>query len=343
MRPKLKPVAEQVIVITGASSGIGLATARKAAKTGARVLLVARNEAALAAICADITAAGGTADFQVADVGEEDQVQAVVDKAVQRFGAFDTWVNNAGVGVLAPLLETPTDEHARVFKTNYWGTVFGSLAAVRHLKSRPGGGALINVGSVASEMPSPMFGAYVASKHAIKGFTDSLRIEMIADKAPVSITLIKPSGIGTPFGEHAANHLDGEMRIPPPAYAPEIAAAAILHAAENIRRDITVGGAGRQQVMAAVHFPVLFDHLAALIPPLMTHKAHAKTPTDNLHASPEGGRTRGELDKGQPFSLYTSAQLHPRAAFGFGVAGGLAAAAFAASRLPKTARQLIGR
>ena len=210
MTPKLKPLSEQVIVITGASSGIGLATARKAAAAGAKVLLVARNEDALKTIVAEVDAAGGVADYILADVGEEADIKAVVDKAGVRFGGFDTWINDAGVGIYASLAETPTAEHERLFKTNYWGTVFGSLAAVNYLRTR--GGALINVGSVASDMGSPLFGAYVASKHAVKGFTDSLRIEMIAERAPVSITLIKPAGIGTPFAEHAANHLAGARR-----------------------------------------------------------------------------------------------------------------------------------
>ncbi len=330
MAVTLKPVSQQVIVITGASSGIGLATARKAAKAGARVLLVARNEDALKKACVDIQAAGGVADYAVADVGDEAQVKAAAAKAVERFGGFDTWVNDAGVGILAPLTQTPTDEHERLFKTNYWGVVFGSLAAIEHLKTS--GGALITVGSVASDMPSPLFGAYVASKHAVKGFTDSLRIDLIAEKAPISVTLIKPSGIGTPFGEHAANHRSGEFRIPPPVYAPEIVADAILHAACNKRREITVGGAGRQQVMIATHFPTLFDKLAPLIVPMLTDKKHAKTQSDSLDSSPEGGRAHGELDKGRRFSLYTTAQLHPRAMFGVGAVLGLAAAALAGSR-----------
>lgn len=354
MKPKLKPLSQQVIVITGASSGIGLATARKAAKAGAKVLLVARNEDALNDIVTDLRKAGGEADFITADVGDEAQVQAVVDKAVARFGGFDTWVNDAGVGILAPLADTPTDEHERLFKTNYWGTVFGSLAAVKHLKTRAGG-ALINVGSVASDMPSPMFGAYVASKHAVKGFTHSLRIEMIADKAPISITLIKPAGIGTPFGEHAANHLEGEARIPAPVYAPEVVADAILHAAQNVRRDITVGGAGRQQVMLATHLPGVFDHVASLIIPMLSDKKHAKTQSDSLERSAEAGRAHGALDKGRSFSLYTTAELHPRVMFGVGVLGGVAAAAFVAAQmrrprndlrrwikhLPKSARQFV--
>jgi short-subunit dehydrogenase len=338
MKPKLKPLSQQVIVITGASSGIGLATARKAAKAGAKVLLVARNQEALKAACQEIAADGGVADFIVADVGEEAQVKAVVDKAGVRFGGFDTWVNDAGVGILALLADTPTDEHERLFKTNYWGTVFGSLAAVSYLRTR--GGALINVGSVASDMPSPMFGAYVASKHAVKGFTDSLRIEMIAAKAPVSVTLIKPAGIGTPFGEHSANHTNGEARIPPPVYAPEIVADAILHCAQTVRRDMTVGGAGRQQVMMATHLPGLFDRVAGLIIPMLSDKAHAKTQSDNLHTSSEAGRAHGALSGGRSFSLYTAAQLHPRAAFGVGGIGGLVAAAWVSARLSRPRNKL---
>jgi hypothetical protein len=215
------------------------------------------------------------------------------------------------------------------------------LAAANYLRTR--GGALINVGSVASDMGSPLFGAYVASKHAVKGFTDSLRIEMIAEKAPVSVTLIKPAGIGTPFAEHAANHLAGEARIPMPVYAPEVVADAILHCAQNVRRDMTIGGGGRQQVMMATHFPTLFDHLAPLIMPLLSDKKHAKTRSDNLDQSNEAGRAHGALTGGRGFSIYTTAQMHPRAVLGLSLVGGLAAATLVGARLVRPKQDLASR
>src|SRR5690606_10484004 len=110
-----------------------------------------------------------------------------------------TWVNDAGVSIYARLEDTPDEDHQRMFQTNYWGVVFGSLEALKHLKRN--GGALINIGSVTSDVPTPLLSAYTASKHAVKGFTDSLRLELLHEDAPVSVTLIKPSGIHTPFSE----------------------------------------------------------------------------------------------------------------------------------------------
>lgn len=325
MTPQLKPLSKQVIVITGASSGIGLTTARKAAEAGASVMLVARNESALRKAVRDIRAAGGTADYAVADVGEEDQVQAAVDKTIKRFDGFDTWVNDAGVGIYAALTRTPTAEHARLFKTNYWGVVFGSLAAVKHLKRR--GGALITVASVASDIPSPLLGAYSASKHAVAGFMDTLRIELLADKAPISVTVIKPSGIGTPFGQHAADHLDGEARIPPPVYAPDLVADAILDAAENPTRELTVGGAGRLQTLFATVAPGLFARIAPQFMPYMSDDHIPKNRSNSLYSPSGHDQERSDIEHSRSFSAYTAAEMHPKLAIGLGLLAGLAIAA----------------
>ncbi len=325
MKPKLKPLAKQVMVITGASSGIGLTTARKAAEAGAKVMLVARNEAALKKAVSDIRAAGGTADYAVADVGEENQVAQAVDKTLKRFGGIDTWVNDAGVGIYAPLVQTATDEHARLFKTNYWGVVFGSQAAVKQMRKR--GGALITVGSVASDIATPLLGAYSASKHAVKGFMDTLRIELLRDKAPISVTLIKPSGIGTPFAEHAADHMRGEALIPPPLYAPELVADAILDAARKPRREITVGGSGRSETILSRVAPGLFDWIGTKLVPLLTDEDAPKTKSDSLFKSSDAGRERPARDHSRPFSLYTSAVLHPRLMISVGLLAAVAAAA----------------
>ncbi len=317
---KLKPLAEQVMLITGASSGIGLVAARSAAAAGAKVMLVARNEAALAEAVATIAAAGGEADFAVADVGDLAQVRAAAAKAIARFGRIDTWVNDAGVAIYAKLIETPPDEHERLFRTNYFGVVNGANVAVEHL--RTAGGALITIGSIAADVPSPVLGAYAASKHAAKGFIDSLRIELMADKLPVSVTLIKPSGINTPIGAHAANHgageYHGEALIPPLVYDPQLVADAILDAAAHPRREITVGGAGRAQVLFGTHFPALFDRIAPLLVPLLFDRARPKTRSDALAAPAADGDERSATNGGRRFSVYTTAQLHPRAAAAVG-------------------------
>lgn len=240
---KLKPLSEQVIVITGASSGIGLSTARMAAKQGARLVLAARSENALRQLTQEITDAGGHAVFAVADVSVGEDVRRVADIAQAAFGGFDTWVNNAGVGMYGKLLELEETDMRRLFDVNFWGLVSGSRVAVEHLREK--GGALINVGSVASEQAIPLQALYSASKHAVKAFTDGLRMELEHDHAPVVVALIKPGPIDTPFPHNARSYLDTEPKHVPPVYAPEAVAEAILHAAAHPVREVFVGGGAR--------------------------------------------------------------------------------------------------
>jgi short-subunit dehydrogenase len=317
MNITLKPLDQQVIVITGASSGIGLVTAKIAAQRGAKVVLVARNEAALREAVAEIEQAGGEAIHAVADVGDITAVRAAAKAAVARFGRIDTWVNDAGTAIYAKLIDTPLDEHQKLFQTNYFGTVHGALTAVEHLREH--GGAIVTVGSIASDLPSPILSAYAASKHAVRGFVDALRMELKADGLPIAVTLIKPSGIDTPIAKHAANHIDGEGRIPPPVYDPELVARAILDAAVHVRRNITVGGAGRLQVLVGKHFPWLIDATAGLVEPMMTDPKRA--PTAGTTFTPtDAGDERSGVQPGRKTSVYTAAVLHPRMTAAIGIA-----------------------
>ncbi|NVD45638.1 SDR family oxidoreductase [Qipengyuania atrilutea] len=309
---KLKPIDEQVLVITGATSGHGLCTAQMAAKRGAKVMLAARDEKALAEVCSDIRRQGGTAEYVATDVSVEEDMQRLADRAIERFGGFDTWVNNAGIGVYSQVLDLEMEDHRKVFETNYWGVVYGSTIAARHLKDKTGGGALINVGSINSDIPSPILASYNASKHAVKGFTDSFRIELQMNEQPVSVTLIQPSAIGTPFPQHARNTTGYQARLPKPIYAPEVVARAILDAAQNSRRDVVVGGAGKFQVLGSAMLPNLFDKIATTMADKLVDKSQPIPDREGNLYDPQGndGKVEGR-QHGRHFSVTTAAGRHP--------------------------------
>lgn len=236
----LKPIEDQVIVITGASSGIGLATARLAAAKGARLVIAARSHDALQLIASEICGAGGEAIAVQCDVAEREQVERVAHAAIGRFGCIDTWVNNAGIGMFGRADETDDRDARRLFDTNFWGVVNGSNVALTYL--RRDGGALINVGIEISQAAAPLLAIYNASKHAVKGFTDTLRAEIEElDGAQVAITLIEPSAVNTPFAQHARNYTDREPALSDTTIEPGKVAEAILDAARTPTRVTRVG------------------------------------------------------------------------------------------------------
>lgn len=339
---KLKPLASQVIVITGATSGIGLSTARAAAARGASLVLAARNEDALRSVAADLTAKGAKLAYAVADVGDPLDVRAVADLAIARFGGFDTWINNAGVSIFGLVTETPIEDQRRLFETNYWGVVHGSLAAVEHFRARDGGGALINVGSVLSDMAAPQRAAYCASKHAVKGFTNALRMELMELRAPVSLTLIKPSSIDTPFKDHARNLTGFPVKNPPPVYATPLVAQAILYAAEHRVRELTVGAGGRALTLLNMLAPLVVEPLMAWTLPALSRErgdGARRALGDNLHHAGPDLRERSFYKNVRETSLYASAQMRPKATFTvalFAAAAAMAAFALGGRRRPKS-------
>jgi short-subunit dehydrogenase len=242
MKMRLKRLREQTIVITGASSGIGLVTARMAVRQGARMVLAARSQDSLKKLEKEFNVNSGKrrAVAVEADVTSERDLEKVADTAQSVFGGFDTWVNNAGVSIFGEIMDIPVEDERQLFEINYWGTVYGSRIAVEHLRRR--GGALINLGSVVSDRAVPLQGAYSASKHAVKAYTDTLRMELEHAGYPISVTLIKPTAIDTPFFQHAKTYMDAQPTEPSPMYAPEAVAEAILKAAEKPMRDVMVGG-----------------------------------------------------------------------------------------------------
>ena len=312
MNVRLKKLEDQVMVITGASSGIGLVTARMAAKRGARVVLNARNEEALRQIAYEINASGGKASYVAGDVGKLDDVRHIAHEALHAFGGFDTWVNNAGVSIYGPVLDQSLEDQRRVFETNYWGVVHGSMVACEHLRQH--GGALINVGSALSDRAIPLQGSYCATKHAVKGYTDALRMELEEEGAPISVTLIKPSAIDTPYIQHAKNLLPVQPLNPPPVYAPETVAEAILHCAEHPERDVYVGAGGKLLSESGHHAPRLTDKLmeATMFESQKSDRPASPNRRDNLHAPSVDGKERyGYPGHVAESSMFTKASLHP--------------------------------
>ncbi len=322
MPVKLKPLSKQVIVITGASSGIGLATAKMAAERGAKVVLSARSRDALAQAVDEIKQPGGEAAFVVADVTKREDIDRIAATAIERFGGFDTWVNNAGVGIWGLIDEVSEEDMRQLFETNFWGVVHGSRVAVQHL--RHNGGALINVGSLTSDRAIPVQGIYSASKHAMKGFTDALRTELQSKNAPVSVTLIKPASIGTPMPQHVKTYRDREAKFPPPVYRPEDVAATILRAAEHPVREAFVGSNAMMVSMLSSVAPRLVDWISAkfLVPGQVGPKE--ATPTDNLYQGKAEAQVIGDHQGSfiRP-SLYTRAVRNR--AFSLTAAGAAAA------------------
>jgi short-subunit dehydrogenase len=331
MAVQLKPLEEQVIVITGASSGIGRATAEMAADSGARLVLAARNEEALREVADECARRGGRAVVIAADVARRDDIERIAEFAEDSFGGFDTWVNDAAVALYGKMAEIPLEDQRRQFEVNYWGVVNGSLVAAEHLRRR-GGGAIINIGSVLSDRAMIYQTQYSATKHAVKAFTEGLRMELEAEDAPISVTLIKPSSIDTPYPEHARNYLDSEaLDLPPPVYDPHLVGKAILHAAEHPKRTLVVGLGGYMISLMGTHFPRLTDYaMEATGYSSQTTKEpgdRERQRRDNLYSPREDGMHASLPGPGpRRTSFFLEAQMHPVAAFTLCAGLGLALA-----------------
>ena len=292
MAIKLKKLEDQVIVITGASSGIGLATAEAACKGGAKVVLAARSGQTLNDIVQRLTARGGNAIAVTADVSDRSQVQRIADAAIEQFGRIDTWVNNAGLSIYGRLDQVSEEDSRRLFDTNFWGIVNGSMVALPHLLRQ--GGALINLGSEVSEAVVPLQGMYSASKHAIKGFTDALRVEYEeVDKAPISITLIQPTAVNTPFPQHAKNYMAQEPKLPDPMIDPQKVADAILSAATTPTHHTKVGLMAKVNTFVSNNAPKIADHMAAKYVQKQQKDEPPRDPGGTLYVPGESGQTHG--------------------------------------------------
>lgn len=310
----LKPLNQQAIVITGATSGIGLATARRAARAGACVFLIARGENDLKTLTEELQATGARAAWAVADVADHAALAEAAEKCVRLFGGFDTWVNNAGVSIYGAISVTSLDDQRRLFETNYWGVVNGSLVAAEHLRQREGGGAIVNVGSILSDAPLPIQGVYSASKHAVKGFTNALRMELLREDAPITVSLVKPAAVDSPYSKHARNLTGYATQNPQPVYATHVVADTILYCASHPIREITVGGGGRLIASFYSILPGLAEPLfARFAPSLMRDRGSAWEPYDDglYDPSEDGLEEEVHYPMVRQFSALAEVRKHP--------------------------------
>lgn len=312
----LKPVDEQVVVVFGASSGIGRETAIRFAQQGASVVVAARGEEALKTLTHSIENFGGTAIYVVADAANFNSVKAVADRAVDEFGRLDTWVHCAGISLYARFEDTHPDEFKRIIDINLTGQAYGAMAALPHLK-REGRGALIHVSSVEAKRAFPLQSAYSSSKHGMIGFLDALRMELMEAKIPISVTNVMPSGINTPLFNHARTKLGVKPMPVPPIYQPSAVADVILHAAQHPTRDIYAGGAGRMIAAFQKLSPTLVDKISikSAFKAQMTSEPKGVDAPDNLFEPLQShGRVGGDFfAQAKAKSLNNWLETHPSA------------------------------
>jgi NAD(P)-dependent dehydrogenase (short-subunit alcohol dehydrogenase family) len=314
--------------VTGASAGVGRATAIAFARRGWAVALLARGEDRLRGAAAEVEEAGGRALVLPADVADANAVSAAADAVVAAWGRLDVWVNNAMVTVFAPADETTPEEFRRVAEVTYLGQVHGTLAAMRHMR-RQRHGTVVQVGSALAYRSIPLQSAYCAAKAAVRGFTDSLRSELIHAGSPIRLTMVHLPAINTPQFEWARSRLPRRLQPVPPIYAPEAAAEAIYRAARDAPRELWVGSATVKAVLGTMAAPGLLDRLMArrAWDGQMTDEPASERP-DNLFASAAGdwgarGRFTGVA---KPRAVATSAG----SVRALGVAAGLGLVGFAA-------------
>ncbi|HEY9665676.1 MAG TPA: SDR family oxidoreductase [Coleofasciculaceae cyanobacterium] len=295
---QLKPIAQQVVAIVGASSGIGRESALQFAKRGAKVVVSARNESGLQSLVDEIQYLGGEASAIPADVANFEQVKAIADYTVETYGRLDTWVHLAATGILSMFEKITPEEFQRVIDVNLMGQVYGAMAALPHLK-REGRGALIHISSMEGRRGLPLQSPYSAAKHSIEGFLESLRVELQHEGIPISVTSIKPAVINTPYYNHVRTKLGVKPTGIPPYYSPNLVADAILYTAEHPTRDFIVGDVGRILDVLQRLSPELVDFILLLIgfQGQRTNEPKSEDAPDNVFSPMQGYcQVEGDFD-----------------------------------------------
>ncbi len=280
----------KVVVVTGASAGIGRAVARAFGREGSKIGLIARTADALENAASEIRAAGGEALVLPLDLADAAAVDRAADEVVSRFGALDVWVNDAMVSVFSPVAEMRADEYRRVTEVNYLGTVHGTLSALRYMRARDAG-TIVQVGSALAYRSIPLQSAYCASKAAVRGFTDTLRCELIHDRSRVRLTMVQLPAVNTPQFEVVRNRLDAHARPVPPVYQPETIAEGILWAARHAPRELWIGWSTMKAIVGQRFIPGLLDrYLARMAWRAQTTDIAPKPAEDNVDAPLPGDR-----------------------------------------------------
>lgn len=326
---RLKPLDEQVVVVFGASSGIGRETALRFGRKGASVVIAARDREGLESLAEEIRQEGGRATVVQAEAADFDQVKGVADAAVNAYGRLDTWVHVAAVTQYARFDETTPEEFRRIVDVNLMGATYGAMAALPHLKAE-GRGALILISSVEGKYALPLQSAYSASKHGLEGFAKALRLELQRDGLPISVTTILPSSTNTPLFDVARTKMGVKPKGFPPIYQPHLVADAIVWAATHPEREIVVGGAGKALAVLNRISPRLADAAVARKAFWLQRTTEERSPEapGNLYEPVPGHfRVEGSYSgRARPFSIYTWLRLHRGVRYGLGglLLGGLA-------------------
>ncbi len=248
----------EVVVITGASAGVGRAAAHAFARMGCRIGLIARGRAGLEEAASEVEVEGGTPLILPADVSSAEEVEAAAEKAESELGPIDVWVNNAMVTIFSPVVKIRPEEYRRVTEVTYLGYVHGTLAALKRMLPRDRG-TIVQVGSALAYRSIPLQSAYCGSKFAIRGFTDSLRTELLHNRSRVHVAMVQMPALNTPQFGWCRTNLPLNPRPVPPIFQPEVAAEAIVWAATHRRREVTVGLSSLAAIWVNKFAPGLLD------------------------------------------------------------------------------------
>ncbi len=318
---------QEVVVITGASAGVGRATARAFARQGAAIGLLARGTDGLDAARREVEAAGGTAIVVPTDVSDSLQVEAAAQAVEDQLGPIDIWVNNAMTTVYSPMMEMTDDEFRRVTEVCYYGFVYGTRSALRRMVPR-NRGVVVQVGSALAYRAIPLQSAYCGAKHAIRGFTDAVRTELLHDGSAVRLVMVQLPGLNTPQFELGKNRLPCRPQPVEPIFQPEVAADAIVHSAHHETREFTVGGFNSFVIAGQKIAPSVADHYLAYtgVSGQMSEEPETSPRPNNLWAPVPGDHgAHGRFDdRAHAFSPQVTLNKHRYQIAFAGLAGAIA-------------------